>query len=118
TMDAREIYDQLVTLLLAGHETTSLAVASCLSRLLREPALLARVRAEIATANGPEQVQRLPLLSAVLDETLRIDPIVTDVGRVVRAPFALDDTLTVERGHVLIVLIEALHHDPALYPEP
>lgn len=118
TMDAREIYDQLVTLLLAGHETTSLAVASCLGRLLREPDYLARVRAELAASSGPEQVQRLPLLSAVIDETLRIDPIVTDVGRVVRAPFALDDHLTLAPGHVLIVLIEALHHDPALYPEP
>jgi cytochrome P450 len=117
-MDPREIYDQLVTLLLAGHETTSLAVASCLGRLLREPELLARVRSELATSAGPEQVQRLPLLSAVIDETLRIDPIVTDVGRLVRVPFALDDQLTLSPGDVLIVLIEALHHDPVLYPEP
>jgi cytochrome P450 len=117
-MDEREIYDQLVTLLLAGHETTSLTVATCLGRLLREPAVLARVRAEIDATCGPEDVQRLPLLSAVIDETLRIDPIVTDVGRMVQAPFALDDTLTLAPKDVLIVLIEALHQDPILYPDP
>jgi cytochrome P450 family 110 len=117
-MDEREIFDQLITLLLAGHETTSLTVATCLGRLLREPEVLARVRAEVDASKGPEDVQRLPLLSAVIDETLRIDPIVTDVGRLVRVPFALDDKLTLARNDVLIVLIEALHHDPVLYPEP
>jgi cytochrome P450 family 110 len=117
-MDDREIYDQLLTLLLAGHETTSLPVASCLGHLLREPEVLARVRAELARASSPEEVQRLPLLSAVIDETLRIDPIVTDVGRITRGPFALDDQLSVGPGQVLIVLIEALHHDPSLYPDP
>lgn len=117
-MDEREIYDQLVTLLLAGHETTSLAVASCMGRLLREPDVLARLCGELANVEGPEQVQRLPLFSAVIDETLRLDPIVTDVGRMTRAPFMLDEQLTVDRGQVLVVLIEALHHDPVLYPDP
>ncbi|HEX6243922.1 MAG TPA: cytochrome P450 [Polyangiales bacterium] len=117
-MDEREIYDQLLTLLLAGHETTSLAVASCVGRLLREPEALERLRGELANTEGPEQVQRLPYFSAVIDETLRLDPIVTDVGRVTRAPFTLDERLSVERGQVLVVLIEALHHDPDLYPAP
>jgi cytochrome P450 len=117
-MDEREIYDQLITLLLAGHETTSLTVATCLGRLLREPAILSRVQKEVESVSGPEAVQRLPFLSAVIDETLRIDPIVTDVGRLVRTPFAVDDTLTLAPGNALLVLIEALHHDPSLYPEP
>ncbi len=117
-MEEREIYDQLVTLLLAGHETTSLAVAGCLGRWLREPAVLGRVRDEIAGSRGPEEVQRLPFLSAAIDETLRIDPIVTDVGRLVRVPFALDDRLSLAPDDVVIVLIEALHHDPAIYPDP
>jgi cytochrome P450 len=117
-MSEREIYDQLVTVLLAGHETTSLAVASCLGRLLREPAALTRLRSELDTAQGPEEIQRLPFLSAVIDETLRIDPIVTDVGRTPRVEFALDDQLSVAPRQVIVVLIEALHHDPSLYPNP
>lgn len=117
-MNEREIYDQLVTLLLAGHETTSLAVTTCLGRLLREPAALARVLLEIDASQSPEEIQRLPFLSAVIDETLRIDPIVTDVGRTVKVPFALDDKLTLGTRDVLLVLIEALHQDPVLYPDP
>jgi cytochrome P450 len=117
-MSEDEIYDQLVTLLLAGHETTSLAVASCLGRLLREPTALARLHSELAGQSGPEEIQRLPFLSACIDETLRIDPIVTDVGRTARVEFALDDQLRVTRGQVIVVLIEALHHDPSLYPNP
>jgi cytochrome P450 len=117
-MDEREVYSQLLTLLLAGHETTSLTVASCIGHLLREPEALARLRTELEGTRGPEEVQRLPFLSAVIDETLRIDPIVTDVGRMVQLPIALDDDLTLQPKEVVIVLIEALHQDPALYPEP
>jgi cytochrome P450 len=117
-MDEHEIYDQLVTLLLAGHETTSLTLASCMGRLLREPTVLARLCKELEGASGPEEIQRLPFLSAVIDETLRIDPIVTDVGRLTRVDFALDQHLRLPPNQVIVVLIEALHHDPALYPNP
>jgi cytochrome P450 family 110 len=118
-MDDREIRDQLVTLLLAGHETTAIALATCLSRLHRHPDVLARVQQELAAhAPTPESVVRLPYLSAAIDETLRIDPIVTDVSRIARAEFALDDELVLKPQQVVIVLIEALHRDPQLYPEP
>jgi cytochrome P450 len=118
-MDEPDICDQLMTLLLAGHETTAIALASCLSRLHHHPDALARVRAELAAhAPAPESVTRLPYLSAAIDETLRIDPIVTDVARVSRTEFALDDELVLKPKQLVIVLIEALHHDPALYPEP
>jgi cytochrome P450 len=118
-MDENEIRDQLLTLLLAGHETTAIALASCLGRLHRHPEVLARMRAELAAnAEAPESVTRLPYLSAAIDETLRIDPIVTDVARIARGQFALDDELTLEPGQVVVALIEALHHDPKLYPEP
>jgi cytochrome P450 len=118
-MDDLEVRDQLLTLLLAGHETTAITLATCLNRLYRHPDVLARVQAELAAHSpAPEAVVRLPYLSAVVDETLRIDPVVTDVGRIPVADFALDTELVVTSKHVLIVLIEALHHDPTLYPEP
>lgn len=113
-----EIRDQLVTLLLAGHETTSIALASAMSRLAQHPEVLAKLRAELAGAGADDDVQRLPYLSAVVDETLRIDPIVSDIARVPTSPFALDDELTVTPSQVLVVLMEGIHRDPALYPEP
>jgi cytochrome P450 len=118
-MDEPDICDQLVTLLLAGHETTALALASSLGLLHRHPDVLARVRAELlAHSPLPESVTRLPYLSAAIDETLRIDPIVTEVARISRTDFALDDELVVKPKQLMIMLIEALHHDPELYPEP
>ncbi|MDB4986466.1 MAG: cytochrome [Myxococcaceae bacterium] len=117
-MDESEIRDQLITLLLAGHETTSIALASCMSRLARHPEVLARLRSELDAHPLSDDVQRLPYLSAVIDETLRIDPVVSDIARVPNVDFALDDGLTVTPKQLLLVLMEALHHDPVLYPAP
>ncbi|MDB4972481.1 MAG: cytochrome [Myxococcaceae bacterium] len=117
-MDEGEIHDQLITLLLAGHETTSIALASCMSRLVRHPEVLARLRSELDGVPEGADVQRLPYLSAVIDETLRIDPIVSDVARVPKVDFALDDQLTITPKQLLLVLMEGLHHDPELYPDP
>jgi len=117
-IESDEVCDQLVTLLLAGHETTALALATCLGRLHRHPDVLEKLRAELAPGQGPEDVQRMPYLSAVIDETLRIDPIVTDVARVPTGLFHVEEDLVITPRDVVVVLIEALHRDPDLYPEP
>lgn len=118
-MDDAEIHDQLVSLLLAGHETTAIALASAVNRILRHPEVLTRLRAELdAAGTSVEEIVRLPYLAAVLDETMRIDAIVTDVVRKPVAPFALDDALTVTPDEFIVVFIEGVHRDPALYPEP
>jgi cytochrome P450 family 135 len=73
-----ELRDELVTLLLAGHETTATSVAWALERLVRHPQKLARLTAEIdaaATGGGEEY------MTAVVNETLRVRPV---VGIVVR----------------------------------
>ena len=114
-----ELRDQLVTLLLAGHETTSIALASCLEHILRNPTVLTRLRDELTSeASDPESVQRCAYLGATIDETLRIAPILSDVTRRVREQFWLDDQLCLRAKEGVMVLIEALHQDPELYPEP
>jgi len=117
-MTDEEIRDQLVTLLLAGHETTSIALSLCMSRLARHPAVRARLLDELASPTAGAELARLPYLSAVIDETLRIDPIVSDVARIPNSDFALDDQHTVTPRQLLLVMMEGLHHDPALYPSP
>ncbi len=74
-MSDGELRDELVTLLLAGHETTATSVAWALERLVRHPAVLARVQAEID--EGGEEY-----LMAVVHETLRVRPVVPIVVRV------------------------------------
>lgn len=67
---------------------------------------------------APEALVRLPYLSAVVSEALRIQPIVTDVLRVCREPFTLGGKWTVPRGEVIAVMILAIMKDARLFPEP
>ncbi len=69
-----ELRDQLITLLLAGHETTATALAWTFDLLLRNPGALARLRAELA--DGGEEYLR-----AVITESLRLRPVVPLAGR-------------------------------------
>jgi len=114
------IGDQLITVVMAGHETTATALAWALYELGRHPAILARLRAEIDAAGpdvDPLQITRLPYLTAVCNETLRLHTLLAEVPRLCVAPL---DCLgyTLPAGYAVSVSIMAVHHDPALYPEP
>jgi cytochrome P450 len=120
-MDDAEVRDQLFTLLLAGHETSAIAMSWCVYHLLRNPAVLAKLRAEVDALGpdpSPEAITRLRYLDAVLSETLRIDPIVTDVIRVCREPLTLAGRWTVPRGGLVAVMIGSILRDPRVFAEP
>jgi cytochrome P450 len=115
-----EIRDQLMTLLLAGYETTATAVAWGVYWLLREPATLSRLRTDI-DALGPdrtaEALVRQPYLEAVASEALRVEPIVTDVMRVCKAPLDVG-RWTVPAGEIAVVNLLAILSDENLFPDP
>ncbi len=73
-----ELRDELVTLLLAGHETTATSVAWAIERLVRHPQKLRRLLAEVDADDGEEYMQ------AVVNETLRVRPVVPLVVRVLQ----------------------------------
>jgi cytochrome P450 family 135 len=75
-----ELRDQIVTLLLAGHETTTTGLAWCFERLLRNQACMERLRDEIS--GGGEHAY----LEAVINETLRLRPVIDSVWRKLSAP--------------------------------
>jgi cytochrome P450 family 135 len=83
-MQDSELRDELVTLLLAGHETTATSVAWAVERLVRHPEKLARLQAEID--EGGERY-----MTAVVNETLRVRPVVPIVVRMLKQELELGD---------------------------
>jgi cytochrome P450 len=110
-MSDREVRDQLVTLLLAGHETTATALAWTFDLLLRNPATLARLTAEVDA--GEEDAY----LRAVIAESLRLRPVVPLAGRRLASELNVDG-LSLPAGTDVTPAIWLTHTRPDLYPEP
>jgi cytochrome P450 len=111
-----ELRDHLVTLLVAGHETTTTALAWCFERLLRHPAALARLEREIL--DGEEETY----LEAVVSETLRVRPVIDAVWRKLTAPAEVAGRLLPAGAIVMpsIVLVQvstAFEQPDAFRPE-
>jgi cytochrome P450 len=115
-----ELRQEMVTMLMAGHETTSIALAWAIYRLQRRPDALARLRTELdalAVDVPAADLFRAPYLAAVCDETLRMDPIIPDISR----ELAQDGELAgmqVRAGQILVVAISEVHRDPTIFSEP
>jgi len=110
-MSDREVRDQLMTLLLAGHETTATALAWAFDLLFRAPDKLARLRAEVGAGDGTEY------LDAVIKETLRVRPVVPFVGRELREPSELGG-YDLPAGTNVMPAIYLAHTRPDVYPQP
>ncbi len=116
-----ELRDELMTLMLAGHETTATAIAWTLYWVHRHPEIKTKLEAEIASLGAdpdPMEIAKLPYLDAVCKETLRIYPVaVLTFPRVVQEPTELMD-YKLETGQVLMGCIYLLHQREDVYPEP
>jgi cytochrome P450 family 135 len=109
-MSDRDLRDQLVTLLLAGHETTATALAWTFDLLLRHPAVLARLSAEIDAGEDA-------YLRAVAWESLRLRPVVPLAGRRLASELQSGD-LSLPVGADVTPAIWLTHTSADLYPEP
>ena len=85
-VDHSDVADELLTLLVAGHETTASALAWSVERLRRHPEVLRRLEAE---ARGEENELRL----ATAEEVLRVRPVINATARLVMKPFAIGEWL-------------------------
>jgi cytochrome P450 len=105
----RELRDELITLLLAGHETTATSIGWAFERLLRTPRALQRLTAEAKESNGGDYID------AVIKETLRVRPVVPEVFRAPTEPTELGGFLFAP-GAQLAASILLVQYDPELYP--
>jgi cytochrome P450 family 135 len=110
-MSDREVRDQLVTLLLAGHETTATALAWTFDLLLRNPATLTRLTAEVDAGEEDKY------LRAVISESLRLRPVVPLAGRRLATDLNVDG-MSLPAGTDVTPAIWLTHTRPDLYPEP
>ena len=109
-MTDRELRDELVTVLGAGHETTATGLAWAVERLTRNPRVLERLRASLAA--GEEDY-----MAATVKETLRARPVIVDVARKLKAPATIGE-YELPAGTFVLPAIAALHYREDVFPQP
>jgi cytochrome P450 len=105
-----ELRDELMTLLVAGHETTATALAWTLERLVRHPDVLERARAEQEEGGSD-------YLDAVIKETLRLRPVVPGVVRKLTVPQTFAGWQLPAGVHIAPSIF-LIHRRADVYPEP
>lgn len=121
-LDDRELLDQVKSLILAGHETTSLVLTWSLYLLAAHPAVQARLVDEVTTvlggrAPGPDDIPRLVYTRMVLLETMRLYPPVPAVTRTALAADVFDG-VEIAAGTKIGVLPYVTHRLAEFWPRP
>lgn len=119
-LSEKEILDQLLSFIVAGHETTATSLAWAMYRLHESPSTLARLRAGLRALGGspaPEEIVRLPLLDAVCQETMRLYPPVPMVTRKLTRDFTLKG-YTLPAGTAVAAGVYMAHLRPEAFPDP
>ncbi|KJL36054.1 Epi-isozizaene 5-monooxygenase/(E)-beta-farnesene synthase [Microbacterium ginsengisoli] len=115
-----EIADEVITLMVAGHETTANAIAFCLWQLSSRPDLAERIRAEVDEAGDASWLDprgRLPFTRRVVQETIRLFPPAWVFGRSLDAPIAFGG-FEASPGDVVGVSPWVIHRSARWYDEP
>jgi cytochrome P450 len=111
-LDDKELRDELLTLVLAGHETTANSLAWSWERLVRNPEPHAALVEAVRRGEGAEE-----RVEATIVETMRSRPVIPMIGRRVQVPWRLGD-YAVEPGDAIAMSILLVHHREDVYPDP
>jgi cytochrome P450 len=111
-MSEQELRDELMTLLVAGHETTASELAWAFERLARAPRALATLLDEVDSDSGDDYI------TATIHETLRRRPVIPNAApRLTKQPVTIGG-FDYPEGVVLLANAYLVHHDPEIYPDP
>jgi cytochrome P450 len=121
-MTDRQLRDEVMTLVLGGHETTALALTWTWYRLAQHPTAEARLHAELAAVLGGRppaaaDATRLPFTNAVVAEALRLYPPVWALGREATEATTVGG-YPLRKGTVVLLSPWAMHRDPRYFAEP
>jgi cytochrome P450 len=109
-LDDSEVLDNLLTMVVAGHDTTATALAWAFDLLVHHPDELERLSAGIDHGDRTQ-------LGAVIKESMRLRPVILDTGRTLRESVEIGGA-TYPQGTVLTPCILLAHRDPVPYPRP
>jgi cytochrome P450 len=109
-LEDREIRDEILTMIMAGFETTTAGLSWAFERIIRTPRVLDRLRNELDRGNED-------YLDAVVKEVLRARPAVPIVARKIREPVILAG-YELPAETVLMASVYLVHREPSVYPEP
>ncbi|MET8147211.1 bifunctional cytochrome P450/NADPH--P450 reductase [Actinoplanes sp. NPDC049668] len=118
------IRNQVLTFLIAGHETTSGTLAFALHLLLRNPHVLAQAYAEVdrmlpgETVPSYDTIMKLDVIPRILDETLRLLSPIPAIGLMAREDTLLGGRYALPAGQKVGILMKPLHTDPGAWPDP
>ncbi len=110
----RELRDELMSLILAGHETTANSLAWTFERLLRTPAAYDRLR---ETVRGGDAAEAEAYVEATIHEGMRVRPVIAMIVRGVKRPWRLGEYV-VPAGTPVAMSIAAVHHREDVYERP
>ena len=121
-MSDEQLRDECVTLILAGHETTAVALSWTWYLLSQNPAVEARLHAELDACLGSrpatmEDVPRLSYTRRVLAESMRLYPPAWGIGRKTLEPYSVAG-FTIPKGAIVLISEWVMHRDPRFYPHP
>lgn len=125
-LDPVNIRQQVITFIVAGHETTSGALSFALYYLTQNPELLARATAEVDALWGAQDdpepaygdVAKLRFVRAVLDEALRLWPTAPGYLRVAHDDTVLGGRYRIKKGQWVLVVLPLVQRDPRVWPDP
>lgn len=110
-MSRKEIGDELLTLLAAGHETTASTLAWAFERVTRHPEVLAALVDEVDSGGGQ-------LRQATILEVQRVGNVIDFAGRQVQSPVYQLGEWTIPRGYSIFTSISQIHANPEVFPRP
>lgn len=121
-MEDAQVHDELMTLLVAGHETLANGLTFTFYLLSQHPDIEAKLHHEIDSVLGGslatvEDLSRLPYTEMVLAESMRVYPPVWFLGRRALQPYQVGG-FTIPKGSFIVLSQWVTHHDPRYYPDP
>jgi len=116
-LSERVLRDEVMTLLLAGYETTAASLAWAMHQLATHPEAARTAREELAHLPEDAEPASMHYLDAIVNETMRLCPVVPNIGRELQAPMKIGNR-ELPKGVVLAPCIYLIHRRAELWPNP